>query len=79
MTASADGTPVPRLLLTAREAAAVLSISERTLWTYTAPRGPIPAVRPGGGRAVRYSISSLQAYLAQAECETGGRQDAANS
>ena len=60
-----------KLLLTAHSAAALLSISERTLWSISAPRGPIPVVRPGGGRAVRYSFNGLRKYIADAE--TGGR------
>ena len=49
-----------RLLLTPRDAAAALAISERTLWSFTAPRGPIPCVRIG--RAVRYPVTSLAAF-----------------
>jgi excisionase family DNA binding protein len=53
----------PQLLLTARAAAAALSVSERTLWTMTHPRGPIPAVRIG--RAVRYPVDALRAWIAE--------------
>ncbi len=49
------------LLLTARQAARELAISERTLWGLTA-RGEIPCVRIG--RAVRYSRSDLVAWIA---------------
>ena len=42
----ADDT-IPKLLLSAKEAAAALAICEKTLWSYTAPRGAIPAVRIG--------------------------------
>jgi hypothetical protein len=70
--ASPNLTSVPRLLLTSREAAAALSISERTLWSLSAPRGPIPVVRPQGRRAVRYSVASLQAYISQAEANSSG-------
>jgi excisionase family DNA binding protein len=52
----------PRLLLTARAAAAALSVSERTLWAMTHPRGPIPVVKIG--RAVRYSAEALRAWVA---------------
>jgi hypothetical protein len=58
-----------RLLLTSREAAVALSVSERTLWTLTQPRGPIPAIRLGGrgatARALRYSVDDLRAWIAQ--------------
>jgi hypothetical protein len=49
------------LLLTLRQAAAALSVSERTLWALTYPRGPIPAVRLG--RAVRYDVLDLRAFI----------------
>ena len=53
---------VPSLLLTAREAAKTLRLSEKTLWSLTRPRGPIPAVRIG--RSVRYSVAALEAWVA---------------
>jgi excisionase family DNA binding protein len=58
-----------KLLLTAREAAAVLSVSERTLWSMTWPRGPIRPVRLG--RAVRYSTNALKAWI---EYQQGAEQ-----
>ena len=51
------------LAVNSREAARILSISERTLWSMTQPRGPIPAVRIGA-RSVRYSVEALRRYLA---------------
>lgn len=60
--AAADPVPrVARLLLTPREAANALAICEKTLWSITAPRGPLPAVRIG--RAVRYDLTDLQAFV----------------
>jgi excisionase family DNA binding protein len=50
-----------RLLLSPREAAAALSISERTLWALT-KAGRIRAVRIG--RSVRYHVADLEAYIA---------------
>ena len=50
-----------RLLLTAREAAAELSISQRTLFSWTAPRGPLPVVRLN--RALRYSRTDLEEFI----------------
>ena len=47
-------------LLTAREAAASLAISERMLWGLT-QRGEVRAVRIG--RAVRYSPRDLQDFI----------------
>jgi excisionase family DNA binding protein len=51
-----------RLLLTAREAAAALSISARKLWSLTAS-GEVPHVRIG--RAVRYPVDELAEWIAQ--------------
>lgn len=54
-------------LLTARQAARVLAISERTLWQLTND-GLIPVVR--FGRAVRYDPADLRAFVASRR--TGG-------
>ena len=54
-----DTTP-DRRLLTPREAAAALSISERTLWGLT-KGGAVRCVRIG--RAVRYDPRDLQDYI----------------
>jgi hypothetical protein len=55
-------TPIPdRLAVPPQEAARLLSISERTLWGLTAPRGPIPSVR--FGRFVRYDVAALRRWL----------------
>ena len=61
--------PLPPLLLTAREAADVLRLSEKSLWSLTSPRGPIPVVRLG--RSVRYSVASLEAWIADQLTATG--------
>jgi excisionase family DNA binding protein len=50
-----------RLLITSKEAAAVLSISERKLFTLT-KNGEVPHVRLGR-RNVRYSRSSLEQFV----------------
>ena len=52
----------PRLLLTAREAAESLSISERKLWELT-NCGVIKVVRIG--RSVRYSRAALEDFIAE--------------
>jgi predicted DNA-binding transcriptional regulator AlpA len=49
------------LALRPREAAKALGISERLLWSLTAPRGTIPAVRIG--TCVLYPVTGLQAWL----------------
>jgi excisionase family DNA binding protein len=48
------------LLLTAAEAAKLLAISERTLWSLSAA-GEVPRVKIR--KAVRYRIADLQAYI----------------
>ena len=56
-------TPAP-LLLRPRDAARALSISERTLWALTQPRGPIPCVRVGVmNRSIRYDLLDLRAFI----------------
>jgi hypothetical protein len=50
-----------KLLLAAREAAAALSICEKTLWAHTRPRGSIPCVRIGS--RVLYDPRDLEAWI----------------
>jgi len=50
-----------RLLLDAREAAKALSVCQKTLWSATAPRGPIPCVRIG--KRVLYAVADLQRWI----------------
>jgi hypothetical protein len=56
------------LVLTPRQAAAKLQIGERSLWSLTAPRGPIRCVR--AGRSVRYRLCDLEDWLAKAARES---------
>ena len=55
-----DNTP-DKLLLSAREAAKALSVCERTLWSMTQPRGPIPPVRIGN--RCLYSTEALRQWI----------------
>lgn len=48
-------------LMSIREAASLLSISERSLWNHTSPRGDIPCIRIGS--TLRYESNSLQDWL----------------
>jgi len=48
------------LLVTAREAASMLSVSERTLWTLTSA-GKIRRLKIGS--SVRYSVAELQRFV----------------
>jgi excisionase family DNA binding protein len=52
--------PAVERLLVGREAAAILAVSERTLWELT-KRGVIECVRVG--RSVRYSRAALAAFI----------------
>jgi hypothetical protein len=52
---------VTELLWTAQQAADALQICEKTLWTLTQPRGPIPAIRLG--KSVRYSPAALAKWI----------------
>lgn len=64
MTDLSPGDGLPRLL-TAREAAERLRISERSLWTLSAPRGALLAVRLGN--SVRYDSGDVLAFLEAAK------------
>ncbi len=55
---------VEPMLLTGKEAAKVLSVSERTLYAL-AKAGELPAIRIG--RAVRYDPLDLRAWIEQAK------------
>lgn len=59
-TPAASAGPV-RLLLGARDASHALSICEKTLWSLTEPRGPIPCVRIG--KRVLYSLDALREWI----------------
>jgi predicted DNA-binding transcriptional regulator AlpA len=68
----------PVLLLTARDAAKALAVSEKTLWSLTVPRGTIPAIRVGE-RSLRYSVAALEEWTARqpaATAETNGVAEA---
>ena len=59
-----DTPTLPALLVDSREAARLLAISPRSLWSLT-KAGDIPAVRLG--RSVRYSTESLRVWIVQRE------------
>jgi excisionase family DNA binding protein len=59
---SSSATPQPpALAVTARDAALLLSVSPRHLWSLT-NRGEVPHVR--AGRKVLYPVAALEAWLA---------------
>ena len=70
MLSDKNGDATQPLLVTAREAARALSISERTLWTLT-QRGEIPCVR--FGRLVRYDHSDLVVAIEALKSRSSGR------
>jgi excisionase family DNA binding protein len=53
-------------ILTLQEAADMLKVSSRTLYSLTKPRGPIPCVRCGP-RGVRYTLTALQRFIEDQE------------
>lgn len=55
-----DANQSPKLLLTSRESAELLSISQRTLWSLT-NSGAIRSVRIGA--AVRYTLEELREFI----------------
>lgn len=57
------------LLLSSRDAARLLAVSERTLYTLT-QQGRIPCVRIGQ-RCIRYDRRDLEAFVAA--CKGGGK------
>lgn len=59
MSAKAATIVCPQILVTARQAAKSLSISERTLWTLT-QNGQIRRLKIGA--SVRYSVAELQRF-----------------
>ncbi len=67
-----NDTPV-KLLLSSREAAAALSVCERTLWTL-ADEGQIPRVRIG--KRVAYRVQDLEKWIATRIEKPGGHCDA---
>ena len=51
----------PAILLSAPDAARVLGISERLLWTYSRGEDPIPTIRIG--RRVLYPVDDLRRWI----------------
>jgi excisionase family DNA binding protein len=66
-------TTEPLLLIKPREAARMLSVSEKTLWTLT-KGGVIPVVRVGE-RSVRYSVAALERWIAEQQIATNANSD----
>lgn len=62
--------PAP-LLLSPREAARLLSVSERKLWSLTHVERAIPFIKCG--RLTRYAVADLQAWIAR-QRRQGGSQ-----
>lgn len=55
----------PQILIDIRQAAELVQVSERKLWSMSSPRGPIPVVRVG--KLVRYNVESLRAWAERQE------------
>jgi hypothetical protein len=70
--------PAWHLLVTPRETARLLSVSERTLWGITFLRGDLLAIRlnpvAGGARSIRYAVDGLRDWIArQRAAQSNGR------
>lgn len=52
---------IERILVTAREAAALLAVSIDTVYE-SAARGDLPCVRIGSGRNIRFSVEALRSW-----------------
>lgn len=59
------------LLVDLREAARLLAVSARTVWTLK-DRGELPTVRIG--RSVRFRVTDLEAFVAARAGREGGQQ-----
>ena len=59
--------PIDSITLQPREIAKALGISQRTLWSLPAPRGPIPCLRVGSGkrRSVLFPVADLKAEFGE--------------
>ena len=60
-----------KLLMSMIEAAKALSVSPRTLWSRTEPRGPIPVVRIGA--RTLYPVDRLRQWIDSQIVMTEGR------
>ena len=68
MTVTAFSSPVEAAGVASVPAAKFIGVSPRTLWSLTAPRGPIPVARVG--RRCVYRIDDLRAYLSRLAAES---------
>ena len=50
-----------KLVLTIREVAKILGVTEQTLWKWTCPRGDLPCVKMG--KLVRYRPQDLEEWI----------------
>lgn len=55
------------MMLTTKEAAALLGVPPSTMYSLAAPRGPVPCYRIG--TAIRFKQADLDAYLESRRCE----------
>jgi excisionase family DNA binding protein len=69
---SGNGSGVDPLLVDVHGAAVLLSLSERTVWGLT-KSGQLPRVLIG--RSVRYSVATLQSWIAAREKEAQPQDD----
>jgi excisionase family DNA binding protein len=60
---------IPTQLLSVKEAAKQLGVSEKTLWSISAPRGPLPTVHIGS--RVLYDPADLQRFIESRKTKGG--------
>jgi predicted DNA-binding transcriptional regulator AlpA len=60
-----------KLLLRADEACDAMSVCRKTLYSLTAPRGPIPVVKIGK-TGLRYSVAAINAWIEQQQLQAVG-------
>lgn len=72
-----ESTYTPKLLLTLREAAEQLAVSERTLWSL-AKQKAIPSIRVGP-RGLRFRFESLQNWILKQEQQPAEQEPAATT
>lgn len=65
-TKTANAAAPQPLLISRREAARMLAVTERTMHKLERdPKDPLPVVRLSGGRGLRYSVEALRDWVAR--------------
>jgi hypothetical protein len=70
-----DTTPAEKLLVNEREAARLLGVCAKSVWSRTFPRGTLRSVRIGS--RVLYSVETLRAWVAEQEAAHAAADESA--